>query len=134
MYVLVLAESFSKAKLPKTGKYTKKGGLAKHERGDKGEAGRVTGAWLLKQYKKTEWAKKGQRGIGGKDGKTEERWLSRGKKNIEFGRKNMSIEENGYTKQKIKQRKYEKKLQDKINFGGLRVPIWPRKLICGSGI
>ena len=79
---MVLAESFSKAKLPKTGKYTKKGGFAKHERGDKGEAGRVTGAWKLKQYEKTEWAKKGQRGFDGKDRKTEEGGCPEGKNNI----------------------------------------------------
>ena len=75
---MVLAESFSKAKLPKTGKYTKKGGLAKHERGDKG----VTGAWKLKQYEKTEWAKKGQRGFDGKDRKSEEGGCPEGKNNI----------------------------------------------------
>ena len=79
---MVLAVSFSKANLPKTGKYTKKGGLAKHERGDKGEAGRVTGARKLKQYKKTEWAKKGQRGIDGKDGKTEDGGCPEGQTNI----------------------------------------------------
>ena len=31
----------------------------------------------------------------------------------------MSIEENGQIKQQIKPRKYKKKPQDKINFGGL---------------